>query len=534
MDSLSWQENRLLLLSSMTVGWLILLFIVVIAPMWAKRRERFPFIYRVARRRYTPYIILGMLLVIFTAAYGWLALSRHARFNSTGYDLAIHEQILWNTLHGRFFATSLEVDNSFADHFRPLMLALLPFYALFQSAKTLIVAQVVALAAAAVPLFLLAEAKLKNKWIAVAVAFMYLIYPAVGYVARFDFHMEAITVPLFFMAFYALEKGRWKWATFCLILTLLAKENMGIVVAAFGVYAGAVRRQWRLGAAWTIMGAGMFVFTSFWLLPTIRGESLDAMSRYAWMGDDAPEIIAAIFTKPAMIWRQVTETGNLLYLTHLLAPVGFLALLGLPELLIAFPFLLTNVLAQHFCQPTIYCHYAAPIIPFVFIGLVFGLARLRRWLQDERAWQLAVSLMLLLAIFNVQIENPFREAPILPSALQTISNADVVEQALTAVPDHLSLVTTNDYAPHLAQREELYIIGAPTQREAPTDPDVIFLNLYDQQYIVCEGYREYVSQLDIDAYGVTFRTGGLIVIQRGAGSNEQFRDFVLNWNNCAG
>lgn len=534
MDLLLWQENRLLLLSSIAVGWLILFVAVVVAPVWTKRRERFQVVYRLAYQRYTPYLILGVMLFIFTAAYGWLTLTRHARFNSTGYDLAIHEQILWNTLNGRFFATSLEVNNSFADHFRPLMLALLPFYALFQSAKTLIIAQVVALAAAAIPLFLIADARLKNKRVALAIAFMYLVYPAVGYVARFDFHMEAIVVPLFFMAFYALQKEKWKQATFWLILTLLCKENMGIVVATVGVYAVVIRRKWRVGAAWFLMGVGTFVLTSFWLLPTIRGESLDAMSRYAWLGGDLQEVVRTIFTKPAMVWEQLVETGNLLYLAQLLSPVGFLSVLGWSELMITAPFLLTNVLAEHFCQPTIYCHYSAPIIPFIFIALVFGLARLRGWLKDERAWQLAVLLVLLPALFNFQVENPFRETPILPSALQIISNAEVVEQALTAVPDHLSLVTTNDYAPHLAQREELYIIGAPTQRDAPADVDVIFLNLYDQQYIVCEGYKAYVSQLDIDAYGVTFRTGGLIVMQRGAGSNEQFRDFVLNWNNCAG
>ena len=94
--------------------------------------------------------------------------------------------------------------------------------------------------------------------------------------------------------------------------------------------------------------------------------------------------------------------------------------------------------------------------------------------------------------------------------------------------------TTNDYAPHLARREELFIIGVPSQRLAPTDPDVVFINLYDQQYIVCDQYRDYVSQLDLQSYGLTFRTGGLVVAQRGTGSNEQFQDFVLNWNNCAG
>ncbi len=534
MDLQMWQESRLLLLTSIAAGWLLLLFSVVVIPVWAQRNERLKALYQLATHRHTAYLCLGGLLLIFVAAYGWLVLTRHDRFNSTGYDLAIHEQILWNTLNGRFFASSLEVDNSFADHFRPFMLALLPIYALFQSAKTLLLIQVAALAAAAIPLFLIADSRLKSVPIAMGVAFMYLIYPAVGYVARFDFHMGAIAIPLFFMAFYALERERWKAATFWLILTLLCKENMGIVVAIFGLYLMIMQRNYRLGILWLMMGSAVFVFTSFWLLPTIRGESLDAMARYAWMGETTTEIAQTVFTQPALIWDHLVSTNRLLYLVQLSAPVGFLNLLGLPELLIAQPFLMTNLMADHFCQPTIYCQYSAPVIPFVFIGLVYGLARLRRWLKNERSWKYAVLLVLPLATFNFWIENPFRDNLLLPSALETMSNAEVVEQALTTVPDLLSVVTTNDYAPHLAQREKLFIIGIPSQRVAPTDPDVVFLNLYDQQYILCDGYRAYVSQLDIDAYGVTFRTGGLIVIQRGAGSNEPFRDFVLNWNNCAG
>jgi uncharacterized membrane protein len=534
MDLLVWQESRLLLLTSLAGGWLVLLLSVVVVPVWAERHQRFRLIYVFVRHKYAPYAILGGLILSFVAAYGWLVLTRHGRFNSTGYDLAIHEQILWNTLNGRFFATSLEVDNSFADHFRPLILILLPFYALFTSPQTLLIAQVAALGSAAVPLYLIAGEKLRSKRVALAIVFMYLIYPTIGFVARFDFHMEAIVVPLFFMAFYSLEKEKWLWTTFWLGMTLLCKENMGIVVAGFGLYASIMKGKWRLGALWFLMGSGMFVFTSFWLLPTIRGESLDAMSRYAWLGNTVPEMIATIFTQPEEIWEHLISTKRLLYLVQLAAPLGFLILLGLPETLIAIPFLMTNMMADHFCQPTIYCHYAAPIVPFVFMGLVFGLARLRIWLLDERSWQIAVLLVLPLAMFNFWIENPFHETPLLPSAFNEIGNHAVVEEALTAVPPYLSLVTTNDYAPHLAQREQLYIIGIPTQRIAPTNPEVIFLNLYDQQYITCDGYRDYVSQLAIDSYGVTFRTGGLIVIQRNAGSNELFRDFILNWNNCAG
>ena len=143
-------------------------------------------------------------------------------------------------------------------------------------------------------------------------------------------------------------------------------------------------------------------------------------------------------------------------------------------------------------------------------------------------------LLVPLALSVFVIVNPFQEQRILPSALQRIGNSHVVKQALTTVPDGASVVTTNDYAPHLARREELYIIGIPSQREAPVDPEFVFINLYDQQYIVCDQYREYFSRLDEDVYGVVFRTGGVIVIQRGAGANAEFKDLVGNWNNCAG
>ena len=91
------------------------------------------------KRRQSGSLVLAALLLLFMFAYGWLAITRHQRFNSTGFDLAINEQILWNTLNGRFFASSLEVGNSFADHFRPFLLVVLPFYALFQRAETLLI-----------------------------------------------------------------------------------------------------------------------------------------------------------------------------------------------------------------------------------------------------------------------------------------------------------------------------------------------------------------------------------------------------------
>jgi len=40
--------------------------------------------------------------------------------------------------------------------------------------------------------------------------------------------------------------------------------------------------------------------------------------------------------------------------------------------------------------------------------------------------------------------------------------------------------------------------------------------------------------LDIDHYGMIFHDSGVVVIQRDAGSQEVFEDFVVNWTECPG
>ncbi len=179
-------------------------------------------------------LILAALLLLFILAYGWLTVTRHQRFNSTGFDLAINEQILWNTLNGRFFASSLEVGNSFADHFRPLLLLILPVYALFQRAETLLIIQTVVLASTAVPIYILVVDKLQDRLIGFMMAGIYLLYPAVGFIARFDFHIEVFAIPAFILAFVAMERKHWLWATAWLLIPLLVKENMGLTVAMYG------------------------------------------------------------------------------------------------------------------------------------------------------------------------------------------------------------------------------------------------------------------------------------------------------------
>jgi uncharacterized membrane protein len=479
-------------------------------------------------------LILLLLALGFAVAYGWLANERHSRFNSSGYDLAIKEQVLWNTLHGRFFASSVEVENAFADHFQPLMLALIPLYALIPSPRLLLWVQTVGLAAGALPVYRLAQRRLSSTGLALALAAMHLFYPAVGFVNRFDFHPEALAISAFVFAYDALDRGDTRGASLWLLVPLLGKENLGFSIAAFGLYAALLHRRVRFGCVWVGVGLAVSSLTMFWLIPTLRQGPSDTLARYGWLGETPAQMLWALITRPRYVWQNLAEPNRGLYLLQLLAPTGFLALLGLPELLMAAPGLAINVLARHHCQAEIYCQYSVPIVPFIFIATVVGLQRLRRLLGANWLTYAMGLAVLSLTVITLLLDNPFTEGQELPPPLARLPRPEAVHRALATVPAEASVVTTNAYAPHMAQRKGLYIMGIPAQREPPTDADVVFVNLYDQRFMLCEQYRVYFSQLDIDRYGVIFRDCGMIVVQRDGGSNEGFRDFVLNWTDCAG
>ena len=76
--------------------------------------------------RYEGRLALGAALLA-TILFGALALLRHWTFHSTASDLAVFDQVMWNTVHGRFMESTIslarcEPHSFFGDHFSPALL----------------------------------------------------------------------------------------------------------------------------------------------------------------------------------------------------------------------------------------------------------------------------------------------------------------------------------------------------------------------------------------------------------------------------
>jgi uncharacterized membrane protein len=343
-------------------------------------------------RRWSALVVAGALgTAVLFAAY---SIARHMAFNSKAYDLGLHAQVFWNTSQGRLFASSVEVGNYLGDHVSPIILLLAPLYRLWPDPRTLLILQAIVLASGALPLAWLARRLLRASWPggahlpSLVVALIFLTYPALGFVNRFEFHEEVLVVPLLLAAFWWLETDRPVRMSSALLLALLCKEDIGLTIAAFGLFAAWRRpgRRW-LGLAWSGVGLAWSIVALLVIIPALRGAPSDTLARYAWLGSSPADVLRTLVQEPAQAIQHVLgEPRRLWMLVKALLPTGFFALLS-PALLVALPSVAINWLAGNLYQSSIYFHYATTIIPIVFASAAYGLARAGRGGVEGEEWR---------------------------------------------------------------------------------------------------------------------------------------------------
>lgn len=188
----------------------------------------------------------------------------------SSYDLAIQDNILWNLLHGNeFFKASPTLGptgSHYARHATPISFLLLPIYALHQSADTLLILQSLFVGAGAIPLFLLARRRLPP-WVAVIVAFAYLLSPSVHGANLYEFHYLTLGPTVFWTAIYLLDARRLKTAVVFLLLTLLVREDVATWVPMLGMGLVLSGLAPRAGIGIAIVGSIYVLLTKFYVMP---------------------------------------------------------------------------------------------------------------------------------------------------------------------------------------------------------------------------------------------------------------------------
>ncbi|MGZ5370882.1 DUF2079 domain-containing protein [Aeromicrobium sp.] len=407
-----------------------------------------------SREAITPLV----LAVVLGGLYAALSLVRYHRFDPSSWDNAIFEQGIKG--YAQLGAPIVDIKgpgfNQLGDHFSPIIALVAPFYRVFPSAQTILIAQAVLLA---ISVAVVAHIGIKHlgRFRGTAIAIAYGLSFGIQSAVQSDFHEVAFAVPLLALAGAAYIDRDWRRVIWWTLPLMFVKEDLGITVAAIGAVlwlAGERRRGTVLAAVGLL---GMFLV----LLVVIPHFNPSGEWDYATKFGGGRSILDVVLDQPG---RKVLTLALTFGLT------GFLALAS-PWVLLALPVLAGRFMAdKEFYWGTDW-HYSLVLMPIVFIALIDAMNREHRsvWLRSYAAQGALVALVFAAVM---QVHSPL-SVLVKPSTYDPNPRAASAREVISLVPKGASVETDIGLMTHLATGHDVYWLGTA----ADAEPDYVLFDL---------------------------------------------------------
>ena len=436
----------------------------------------------------------GVFALLYATAMVW----HYSNFGIHAFDFGIFDQGLW--LLSRFEEPFVTVRglHLLADHSSYIMFLLVPLYWVLPFQEALLVFTVVGVAAGGPVTYAIARRAGATTWLAGVAALLYLLHPAVAWLAYDNFHPELLVVPLALGGFLAIQENRQLLGLALFGLAVTAKEDVALLVVPLGIYLVFFTGKRLAGGVLALIGLGALALNFAVLLPHFSpGGELLYSGRYGHLGEGLLGVLAGLFTKPDVVWAAVTAPKSLIYLISLLGPIP-LALLAPRILPIAIPAFLANVLSTHGYQAEIRWHYTTSIVVVLAIGAAFGAARMSRW--STRTVRTIAWAVLVVGLVTQLSMGP---NPLSRPKWYTGPSADTtnMHRAVALIPEDAVVSAMDTFVPHLTHRRVVFEFPNPWQRHNYStreailpDPGivewvVVRLDMYDDMVPVIDRLR---------------------------------------------
>jgi uncharacterized membrane protein len=301
-------------------------------------------------------LALWALILAFSLYFSAIAIRRHDAHLTHKADLGQIDQAIWNTAQGRFVqeAKGDQLSTRLSDHVEPIFLPLSALYRLWDDVRILLIAQVVAVALGAWPIFLIAWQRLDLHWgrepafsaaapprppsatagyralAALAFVLAYLLYPPLQAALLAEFHALPLATPLLLLAFLFSERQQWGRFILASLLVATVQEGMALLTAALGLYAlarglwlhrrlAATQRgptRWPALAGVIVLLAGLlwFYLATFVIIPAHAAAAYGLsespyVARFGALGDSFGDVVRTMLTRPGQTLRVSAGAG---------------------------------------------------------------------------------------------------------------------------------------------------------------------------------------------------------------------------------
>lgn len=491
---------------------------------------------------------LAVMIGFYIAWFVRLSVLRHHSFGTCMLDFTIYDQLMWNATQGRWLECAFfnfepfgyrladYGNNFFAEHFIPTLFLLFPLYWLFPDPLTLLAAEPVYLALAAVPVYMIANKKLDSRVLGVVFAAAWLMNPILQQKTFKDFHVDGMVPLLLLGAVAAYLHGRRLLYFVLLLLTLGCKEEMAVAVTALGVFLFFGEKDRKTGAATFALGLGWFIAVVMFVLPWFRGgEPVRHLGYFRYLVPDAEpgdEITKGLLLKSMIMnpWHTVTEVitqSRLRGLLYLIGPFALTILWSRWAFFFLLPSMTIAIMSGVHFQHTMEYQYGITLLPMAAVASIYGMAYLLRRGVEPGARLPASgvaggSLALLLTGFLLWGEYSFmpgggRYAPV---DYEVLPHNELAHRYLEAIPEDARVSAQIEVGAPLGQRRYIYMFPELMDAEwIMLDTRSLRFPLSDQEY-----FGRVRALLDSGEWGVYLQPeDGFILMKKDhpTGLNEE-------------
>jgi uncharacterized membrane protein len=464
------------------------------------------------------------MLVVFIAIATFLAFQQHAAFQTNLYDLGAYTHVVWNTSQGRFFVTSLTPGNYLTNHFSLLLLLLAPLFFIWPDPRTLMAVQQIILACTIIPAYLILRRHYPR--LAPVLVLAFVLSPLLHQTAFAEFHGVMLATPFLAWAFYALYQKRTWMLVIALGLALLAREDVGLYVASFGLFLLVCRKGQRwLGVSLIILGGGWVIAIINWVMPAL-GRAYHHFNNFSALGNSMPEIASNALKDPGRVLGILLQTSKLKALVSFIAPLAGLPLLASGYALLWIPMTFVYLISNVSGSGLLNSWRMAPFLPLLWGSIAVLLVRLK-----PRQVVAVLAVLLASTLIGFAVLSPFPGGGKFDASLYQINgHTRIGEQIVASIPADAYVAAQNGMAAHLATRQRIRLFP---NFDHTQPPDIIILDerASNRFPMSNDDYASALSDLQIDpGFDVALEQDGFFVFKRTNGRPQSARSISATWS----
>ena len=399
-----------------------------------------------------------LLILFFWLIYSYISIIKHLHYQTFTWDTGFFDQLLWKLSRFKEPVSSFSNLHVFGDHFQFILLLFVPLYWFPQSIKLLFITHAFVAVIASLPVYLISLKVNKSKVFALAVSFSMLIFTGMQFAVLDGFH-QSVFSPLFYaFAIYGLVFGsNWiYWSS--LFGLLITKEEMALLAVSIGLIALILKD--RLKGTITIFASlAVFFFAVYFFLPAVQGEYVHSDSGV--LGQSPLEVLRTIVADPILFFNLLLfPTIKIKTVIETFFSFGFLPIFSPIYLIPAFQqFAVRFIDTITIHRWTNLNHYAFPLASIMAVAAIFSARTLERILKLRGKLYLFLTLYL---IFFALAQDYLLHGPV-----NSLLKADFYvkkqwmrdnDEVLKYIPKGVSVAATNNFGPHVSQRNEFYLI----------------------------------------------------------------------------